>query len=395
MLKRGSVFIIHFSVASYPHVMIRTALAVGLAVCTAVGLAEDAGASLQVDEVLRIIHGLECSNDFISGMEDGDSRRQLEGSDEEDGVAPFIVGQRKKEPGGEEDFLIRNTKDNQVDIVSCPTPAKLQKALLRFEALPHLAVMGESNAGKSSLINSLLRKEHAKASSMAGKTTAVDMMQINERFVLTDLPGLPSRDHQVEQKWEETWRPLVMQYIEGAPTLRAMLYLHDIRWKVSPMVRDFVGNVSEHLPVVLVLTKDDQLLGEVHRHMGNEPQSPWIQLLKKAQRQGRQGPGPTNMADFDAEVKRREHELRIRRTENIRKALDFKGLHVHYSCDASNPAGRRARRSMLRSIEAMCVTAESRDQCNAYLEDMALKRAGGAGMSNLASDGEQGAAGGN
>ena len=88
------------------------------------------------------------------------------------------------------------------------------------------------------------KKNLAKASSVAGKTRAVDMFLVNERVVLTDLPGLPSRDGQVTQMWEGVWRPLVFEYVKRCEPLLAMLYVHDIRWKVSPRVRDFLADVT-------------------------------------------------------------------------------------------------------------------------------------------------------
>ena len=95
---------------------------------------------------------------------------------------------------------------------------------------------------------------------MAGKTRSVDMMLVNGAFVFTDLPGLPSRDHQVERIWHSEWRPLVDAYLREAPDLRAMIYVHDIRWKVAPLVRDFLRDVqATGVPVLLVLSKDDRI----------------------------------------------------------------------------------------------------------------------------------------
>ena len=104
-------------------------------------------------------------------------------------TSPFLSGK------GNDDFVVRNDR-NDVRVLQCPTPPVLRQGIAETAGLPHICVAGESNAGKSSLINHLLKKKLAKASSVAGKTRSVDLMLVNERLVLADLPGLPSRDHQ-------------------------------------------------------------------------------------------------------------------------------------------------------------------------------------------------------
>jgi putative ribosome biogenesis GTPase RsgA len=85
---------------------------------------------------------------------------------------------------------------------SAASPAASSAVSSRRHPLPHICVAGESNSGKSSLLNHLLRKNNmARASSVAGKTRSVDLMTVNDGVVLADLPGLPSRDHQVERIW--------------------------------------------------------------------------------------------------------------------------------------------------------------------------------------------------
>ena len=173
----------------------------------------------------------------------------------------------------EQDFLVRNSR-NDVQVLSCPNMAVLEQGLMELGSEPHICVAGESNAGKSSLINHLLVKKNlARASSRAGKTTAVDLMLVNQQLVVADLPGLPSRDHQVSEMWQRSWSPLVMEYIRRCDSLRvrssgpvstrerqhrrngcsrasdsartqAMVYVHDVRWKVSAQCRDFVADVQ-------------------------------------------------------------------------------------------------------------------------------------------------------
>ena len=56
--------------------------------------------------------------------------------------------------------------------------------------LPEYALVGRSNVGKSSLINSLLNnKKIAKTSSTPGKTILINHFKINKSFYLVDLPG--------------------------------------------------------------------------------------------------------------------------------------------------------------------------------------------------------------
>ena len=56
--------------------------------------------------------------------------------------------------------------------------------------LPEIALAGRSNVGKSSLINTLLkRKNLARTSSQPGKTQTLNFYKVNEKFYLVDVPG--------------------------------------------------------------------------------------------------------------------------------------------------------------------------------------------------------------
>lgn len=56
--------------------------------------------------------------------------------------------------------------------------------------LKHVAFIGRSNVGKSSLINSLVgQKELARSSAAAGFTKQINFYLINKSFYLVDLPG--------------------------------------------------------------------------------------------------------------------------------------------------------------------------------------------------------------
>ena len=207
-------------------------------------------------------------------------------------------------------FLIGNS-GNDVQRLQCTSPQILRQGLFETSALPHVCVAGESNAGKSSLINHLLAKKGlAKASSVAGKTRSVDMMLVNEQVVVTDLPGLPSRDHQVSGMWETAWRPLVLDYLRRCDGLRCMLYVHDVRWKVSGLVRDFLDEVRDEcgVPVLLVLSKDDRLGAELER---KRPAGRRRRARRRGSRRRARG-APARRGDRAARALPRAHPARPR-----------------------------------------------------------------------------------
>ena len=56
--------------------------------------------------------------------------------------------------------------------------------------LPTIAVIGRSNVGKSSFINSICNKKNlARVSATPGKTQTINFFEINQSFYLADMPG--------------------------------------------------------------------------------------------------------------------------------------------------------------------------------------------------------------
>lgn len=78
--------------------------------------------------------------------------------------------------------------------------------------MPQIAFVGRSNAGKSSLINSLLgRRELVKTSSMPGKTRQINYFLINEGFYFADLPGYGFA--RISQADREKLKDLILWYL--------------------------------------------------------------------------------------------------------------------------------------------------------------------------------------
>lgn len=77
--------------------------------------------------------------------------------------------------------------------------------LLADKALPQVAFIGRSNAGKSSIINSLTNQAGlAKTSSFPGRTQQINLFLINKSFYLVDLPGYgyAKLSHQAREQLE-------------------------------------------------------------------------------------------------------------------------------------------------------------------------------------------------
>ena len=56
--------------------------------------------------------------------------------------------------------------------------------------MPQIVLVGKSNVGKSSFINTMVnRKKLARTSSEPGKTRQINFYNIDEKFYLVDLPG--------------------------------------------------------------------------------------------------------------------------------------------------------------------------------------------------------------
>lgn len=125
--------------------------------------------------------------------------------------------------------------------------------------LPEIAFAGRSNVGKSSLLNTLVRrKSFARVSRTPGRTREINFFRINNGFVLVDLPGYGYARVSKEKKSE--WRPMIEAYLRRTSLLRGIVLLLDIRREPSDDDRamlDFLAEVE--VPTIVALTKTDKL----------------------------------------------------------------------------------------------------------------------------------------
>ena len=70
---------------------------------------------------------------------------------------------------------------------------------------PEFLLLGRSNVGKSSFINTIVnRKNYAKTSSTPGKTKTLNFYLINDEFYLVDAPGYGFA--KVSEKKNKIWK---------------------------------------------------------------------------------------------------------------------------------------------------------------------------------------------
>jgi len=127
--------------------------------------------------------------------------------------------------------------------------------------LPQIAFSGRSNVGKSSLINTLLRrtrKKIARVSATPGKTRTINFFLVNERFFLVDLPGYGYA--KVPKAMREAWSELIEWYLSASGGVQGLVHLMDARRDPTDHDLNMITYLSElGVPTLVVLTKMDKL----------------------------------------------------------------------------------------------------------------------------------------
>lgn len=129
----------------------------------------------------------------------------------------------------------------------------------RKSNLPEIALVGRSNVGKSSLLNSLCRKKGmARVSSTPGKTREVNFYLLNNNFYLVDLPGYGFAN--VSQSAKMKWGQMIEGYFASSPNLKMVLFLMDIRREPSDDDRQMAYWIEHNrLAYQIIATKADKV----------------------------------------------------------------------------------------------------------------------------------------
>lgn len=130
-------------------------------------------------------------------------------------------------------------------------------------------LVGRSNVGKSSFINTLInRKNYARTSATPGKTQTINFYLVNDNFYLVDAPGY---GYATLSKAKQKKFGLMMEdYLVNRPNLKQVFLLIDFRHK--PTSDDIMMyNYLKHykLPVTIVATKIDKIGITSHQKQRN------------------------------------------------------------------------------------------------------------------------------
>lgn len=150
------------------------------------------------------------------------------------------------------------------------------------DGLPQVAFFGRSNAGKSSLINSLTKtKDLARTSSSPGQTRLINIFDFSGIFHLVDLPGYGFA--QGSKKERHALFELIDGYLDNTELLRLAVVILDSRIGATDDDMELITHLENMgIPFFIIANKSDKLsrselsrtLEEMRAKFGNIPVFP-------------------------------------------------------------------------------------------------------------------------
>ena len=158
--------------------------------------------------------------------------------------------------------------------------------------LPEFLLVGRSNVGKSSFINTLIeRKNYAHTSSKPGKTTTLNFYEVNNSFYIVDVPGygyaLGGKDKQ------KKFGMMIEEYLKTRSSMRKVFLLVDYRHKPTEddvLMYNFLTYYNIDVEVVATKydkvnksgrAKQDKVIRETLKLPEDKPFIPFSTITKK------------------------------------------------------------------------------------------------------------------
>ena len=125
--------------------------------------------------------------------------------------------------------------------------------------LPEIVLVGKSNVGKSSFINTMInRKKLARTSSEPGKTRQINFYNIDDSFYFVDLPGYGYS--KMSKKEQEQVGMFIEEYLFNRKEITLIIFLVDIRHAPSnndKLMYDYI--IRSGLPCLILANKADKI----------------------------------------------------------------------------------------------------------------------------------------
>ena len=125
--------------------------------------------------------------------------------------------------------------------------------------LPEIVLVGKSNVGKSSFVNTMInRKKLARTSSEPGKTRQLNFYNIDDKFYFVDLPGYGYS--KMSKKEQEQVGKFIEQYLFNRKQISLIIFLVDIRHKPTAndkLMYNYI--ISAKIPFIILANKADKI----------------------------------------------------------------------------------------------------------------------------------------
>ena len=130
---------------------------------------------------------------------------------------------------------------------------------------PEFPLLGRSNVGKSSFINSIANnKKLAKTSNTPGKTRLINFFNFSDNFIVADLPGYGYA--KVSKEAQARWQKNLEEYLLGRTQIKSLIQFIDARHEIQKndiQMREWVSLYN--LPIFTVVTKIDYISRGQHQ----------------------------------------------------------------------------------------------------------------------------------
>lgn len=145
-----------------------------------------------------------------------------------------------------------------INNIKYETSAFSKKNILKTDK-KQIVLVGKSNVGKSSFINSIAnQKGLAKVGKTPGKTKSLNYYNVNNEYYIVDLPGYGYSTMTKQEKLKTS--EMINEYVHNNPNIAHIFFLVDIRHKPTNddrIMYDWL--IEQNIPFTIIATKADKV----------------------------------------------------------------------------------------------------------------------------------------